>query len=228
MKALVYTTVGKKALEDRPKPEIDAPTDAIVKITKTTICGTDLHIFTGDQPYLDYPRVMGHEMSGIVAEAPANSPLAQGDPVFVMPYLSCGRCVACRQGKTNCCVNIEVLGVHRDGAFAEFVAIPDSVVWQNDRAKLPPEIATLQEPFGNAVFALSHADLAGKTVAVLGCGPVGLFSVGIASVSGAGRVIASDTRPFRLDLARKMGADATIDASIETLAMAPARAAPIG
>ena len=110
------------------------------------------------------------------------------------------------------CERTRILGVDRDGGFAEYVAIPESVVWQNDRAKLPPEIATLQEPFGNAVFAVEHADLAGKTVAVLGCGPVGLFTIALARAFGAGRVFASDLVPFRLGLADRLGAIA-IDAT---------------
>jgi threonine 3-dehydrogenase len=109
------------------------------------------------------------------------------------------------------CEQTEILGVDRDGAFAEYVVVPESVIWLNDRTKLPPEIATLQEPFGNAVFATSQHDLAAKSVAVLGCGPVGLFSVGIARAAGAGRVLASDRVPFRLDLARQMGATEAVN-----------------
>jgi threonine 3-dehydrogenase len=103
------------------------------------------------------------------------------------------------------CERTQILGVDRDGAFAEYVAVPESVIWLNDRTKLPPEIATLQEPFGNAVFATGLHDLGGRTVAILGCGPVGLFSIAVARASGAGRVLASDRVPFRIDLARTMG-----------------------
>jgi threonine 3-dehydrogenase len=109
------------------------------------------------------------------------------------------------------CEHTRILGVDRDGAFAQYVAVPESVIWQNDRGKLPPEIATLQEPFGNAVFALSHEDVAAKSVAILGCGPVGLFSIGIARASGAVRVLASDRVDFRLGLAATMGATAVVD-----------------
>ena len=92
----------------------------------------------------------------------------------------------------TCASGRSILGVDRDGAFAQYVAVPESVVWQNDRAKLPPEIATLQEPFGNAVFATSEQDLMGRSVAVLGCGPIGLFAIGIARASGAAVVLAAD------------------------------------
>jgi threonine 3-dehydrogenase len=118
------------------------------------------------------------------------------------------------------CEQTQILGVDRDGAFAEFVAVPESVIWLNDRVKLPPEIATLQEPFGNAVFATSLHDLAGKTVAILGCGPVGLFSIAIARASGAGRILASDRVAFRLGLARTMGADDVV--SVDDVADVPA------
>ncbi len=115
------------------------------------------------------------------------------------------------------CEHTRILGVDRDGAFAEYVVVPESVLWQNDRSKLPPEIATLQEPFGNAVFAASTQDLPGHTVAVLGCGPVGLFTIAIARASGAGRVLASDHLPFRLELARTLGAEAVdVDAVADT------------
>src|SRR5207237_1835863 len=104
------------------------------------------------------------------------------------------------------CEKTQILGVDRPGAFAEYVAVPESVIWQNDRAKLPPEIATLQEPFGNAVFITSTQDLAGRSVAVLGCGPIGLFTIGICRASGAAAVLAADKTPFLLDLSAKMGA----------------------
>ena len=109
------------------------------------------------------------------------------------------------------CERTRILGVDRDGAFARYVAVPETVIWRNDRAKLPPEIATLQEPFGNAVFATSEQDLAGRSVAVLGCGPIGLFTIGIARASGAAVVMAADRTPFRLGLAEKMGASAVVN-----------------
>jgi len=104
------------------------------------------------------------------------------------------------------CPQTQILGVDRDGAFAEYVAVPESVIWQNDRTKLPSDIASLQEPFGNAVFATLSHDLAGQTVVVFGCGPIGLFSIGIARASGAAAVIAVDPMEYRLNLAKQMGA----------------------
>src|SRR5207247_9530226 len=105
----------------------------------------------------------------------------------------------------------QILGVDRDGGFADYAAIPASVIWRNDRSKLPPEIACLQEPFGNAVFATSTQELAGRAVAILGCGPVGLFAIAIAPAFGAGRLLASDHVPFRIELAKSLGADAVVN-----------------
>ena len=144
----------------------------------------------------------------------------EGDYVSAESHVTCGACYHCRTGRAHMCEQTQILGVDRNGAFAQYVAVPESVIWQNDRSKLPPEIATLQEPFGNAVFALSHEDVAGKSVAILGCGPVGLFSIGIARASGAGRVLASDRRPFRLGLAERMGAHEVLD--LREVADAPA------
>src|SRR5438034_9412284 len=105
-------------------------------------------------------------------------------------------CFHCRTGQAHMCEQTRILGVDRDGAFAEYVAVPEAVIWKNDRAKLPPEIATLQEPFGNAVFATSSQELTGRSVAVLGCGPIGLFTIGICRASGAAGVWACDRMPF--------------------------------
>ena len=112
------------------------PGEVLLRVSRVGICGTDLHIFTGNQPYLEYPRVMGHELSGVVVEADGDAGLAVGDGVYVMPYLSCGTCVACRQGKTNCCVNIKVLGVHRDGAMTEYLSVPAQFVHKAEGVSL--------------------------------------------------------------------------------------------
>jgi threonine 3-dehydrogenase len=219
--------------KERPAPGLDLvevpvpairPDEVLVRVEAASVCGTDLHIYNWDdwaRQRIRPPLVLGHELVGTVVEA---GPLVRnalvGDYVSAESHVTCGVCFHCRTGRAHMCEQTRILGVDRDGAFAEYVAIPDSVLWQNDRAKLPPEIATLQEPFGNAVFAVGHADLAGKTVAVLGCGPVGLFSIGIARASGAGRIVASDTRLFRLDLARRMGAHEILDVSARTDATA--------
>jgi threonine 3-dehydrogenase len=195
-----------------PRPGDD---DVLVRVEAASLCGTDLHIHHWDewaQHRIRPPLTLGHEFAGTVVEVGRGvRHTGVGDYVSAESHVTCGMCFACRTGQAHMCERTEILGVDRDGAFAEYVVVPESVIWRNDRAKLPPEIATLQEPFGNAVFATGLHDLAGRTVGILGCGPVGLFSIAIARASGAGRVLASDRIPFRLDLARTMGASDVLD-----------------
>jgi threonine 3-dehydrogenase len=196
-------------LDETPVPSV-GDDDVLVRVEAASLCGTDLHIFHWDNwaaHRIHPPLTLGHEFAGTVVDIGRNvRHVAPGDYVSAESHVTCGMCFHCRTGHAHMCEETKILGVDRDGAFAEFVAVPESVIWLNDRTKLPPEIATLQEPFGNAVFATSLHDLAGKTVAILGCGPVGLFSVAIARASGAGRILASDRVAYRLGLARTMGA----------------------
>jgi len=211
------------ALEEVPVP---APADdeVLVEVEAASVCGTDLHIFRWDawaRHRISPPLTLGHEFAGtVVGVGRSVRHVDAGDYVSAESHITCGACYHCRTGRAHMCEQTQILGVDRNGAFAQYVAVPESVIWQNDRSKLPPEIATLQEPFGNAVFALSHEDVAGKSVAILGCGPVGLFSIGIARASGAGRVLASDRTPFRLGLAERMGAHEVLD--LREVADAPA------
>ena len=195
-------------LEEIPVPSL-GDDDVLVRVEAASLCGTDLHIFHWDEwaaHRIRPPLTLGHEFAGTVVEIGRNvRHVAPGDYVSAESHITCGMCFHCRTGQAHMCDRTQILGVDRDGAFAEYVAVPESVIWLNDRTKLPPEIATLQEPFGNAVFATSQHDLAGKSVGILGCGPVGLFSIAIARASGAGRVLATDRVGFRIDLARKMG-----------------------
>ena len=204
------------SLEDVPEPRPSA-TDVVVEVEAASVCGTDLHIHLWDgwaASRIKPPVTLGHEFAGTVVEVGSDvRHVAAGDFVTAESHITCGMCFHCRTGNGHMCERTQILGVDRDGAFARYVAVPESVIWKTDRTKLPPEIATLQEPFGNAVFATSEQDLAGRSVAVLGCGPVGLFTVAIARASGASLVVASDLHPFRLGLARTMGADAVGDAS---------------
>jgi threonine 3-dehydrogenase len=188
----------------------------LVEVEAASVCGTDLHIERWDgwaQRRISPPLTLGHEFAGTVVETgPGVRDVAVGDYVSAESHVTCGACANCRTGRAHMCEHTSILGVERDGAFARYVVVPASVVWQNDRAKLPPEIATLQEPFGNAVFAASGEDLPGRSVAVLGCGPIGLFAIGIARASGAAVVLAADRTAFRRDLAARMGASAVVDA----------------
>jgi 2-desacetyl-2-hydroxyethyl bacteriochlorophyllide A dehydrogenase len=178
-------------------------------VSRVGICGTDLHIFTGNQPYLEYPRVMGHELSAVVVEADGDSGLATGDGVYVMPYLSCGQCVACRQGKTNCCVNIKVLGVHRDGAMTEYLSVPAQFVHKAQGVSL--DQAAMLEFLAIGAHAVRRADVqAGQRVLVVGAGPIGMAAMIFAKLRG-GNVVCLDTRDDRLAFCR---AQLDVDAAV--------------
>ena len=192
----------------RPCPQ-RAPGEVLLRVKRVGVCGTDLHIFTGNQPYLEYPRVMGHELSGLVEEADADSGLVPGDPVYVMPYLSCGHCVACRQGKPNCCVRMQVLGVHRDGAFAEYITVPQRFVGKAVGITL--DQAAMVEFLAIGAHAVRRAQVAaGQRVLVVGAGPIGLATMIFARLRGA-KVTALDNRQDRLDFAsRHVGEEAAV------------------
>jgi threonine 3-dehydrogenase len=196
-------------LDEVPVP-VPGDEEVLVQVEAASVCGTDLHIHRWDewsQQRIDPPLTLGHEFAGTVVQIGKNvRHVQEGEYVSAESHVTCGMCFHCRTGQAHMCEHTRILGVDRDGAFAEYVSVPESVIWKNDRAKLPPEIATLQEPFGNAVFATGAQDLAGRSVAVLGCGPVGLFTIGIAHASGAAAVLCSDRTPFRLALAQAMGA----------------------
>jgi 2-desacetyl-2-hydroxyethyl bacteriochlorophyllide A dehydrogenase len=196
-----------QALE-RARPE-RAPGEVLLRVKRVGVCGTDLHIFTGDQPYLAYPRVMGHELSGVVEQADADSGLSPGDPVYVMPYLSCGQCVACRQGKPNCCVRIEVLGVHRDGGFAEYLTVPRRFVGRADGISL--DQAAMLEFLAIGAHAVRRGSVAqSQRVLVVGAGPIGLAAMIFAKLRGA-TVTALDGRRDRLDFAlQQVGVHAAV------------------
>ncbi|MBW8845456.1 MAG: zinc-binding alcohol dehydrogenase family protein [Burkholderiales bacterium] len=191
---------GALVAQHRPRPP-RGHREVLLRVRRVGVCGTDLHIFTGHQPYLNYPRVMGHELSGTVEEADDDSGLAHGEPVYVMPYLSCGHCIACRQGKTNCCVRIEVLGVHRDGAFTEYISVPQRFVGKADGITL--DQAAMLEFLAIGAHAVRRGDVtAGQRVLVVGAGPIGMGTMIFARLRGA-IVTAIDSRQDRLDFAAK-------------------------
>ncbi|WP_134137490.1 zinc-binding alcohol dehydrogenase family protein [Paraburkholderia sp. BL6665CI2N2] len=194
---------GTRSMPSRERGEV------LLRVRRVGVCGTDLHIFTGNQPFLSYPRVMGHELSGTVEEADADSGLIAGDPVYVMPYLSCGQCIACRNGKTNCCVNIQVLGVHRDGALTEYLSLPRQFVHKAEGITL--DQAAMIEFLAIGAHAVRRADVqAGQRVLVVGAGPIGMAAMIFARLRGA-TVTALDTRLDRLNFcAGKIEVAATV------------------
>ena len=199
---------GSLVALDRPRPDRRTG-EVLLRVKRVGVCGTDLHIFTGHQPYLAYPRVMGHELSGIVEEADADSGFHAGDAAYVMPYLSCGECIACRQGKTNCCTRIQVMGVHRDGAFTEYVSVPQRFVGKADGITL--DQAAMVEFLAIGAHAVARGSVAaGQRVLVVGAGPIGLGVMLFSKLRGA-VVTAIDGRADRLDFAREhIGVAATV------------------
>jgi 2-desacetyl-2-hydroxyethyl bacteriochlorophyllide A dehydrogenase len=199
MKTVVCESPGKLRLVDRPLPRAGAD-EVLLRVRRIGLCGTDMHIFRGTQPFLQYPRVMGHELSGEVVTAPAGSGLAPGDPVYVMPYLSCGGCVACREGKTNCCINIQVLGVHRDGGMAEYLALPVQFVFKTDGVSL--DDAAMLEFLAIGAHAVTRGNVRpGQNVLVVGTGPIGIAAALFARIQGA-NVTVLDSRADRLAFCR--------------------------
>lgn len=209
MRSVVKLTAQPGAeLTSSPIPRI-RPDEILVRMKAASVCGTDLHIYTWDpwaQGRIHLPQIIGHEFTGVVVEAGNEVRSVQvGDYVSAESHIVCGTCFQCRTGKYEICQNLKIIGVDRDGAFAEYVAIPGLNAWKNSSA-IPPPVATMQEPLGNAIDTVLAEEVAGKSVAVLGCGPVGLLAVGVARICGATAIYASDLNDFRLGLARRMGA----------------------
>lgn len=215
MKALVCDEPGRLTLAERPDPE-RGEGEVPVRIRHVGICGTDFHIFGGKHPFLEYPRVMGHELSGTVQEAPPGSALKPGDPVYIVPYLSCGTCQACRIGLTNACCNIRVLGVHCDGGMAELVPVPEANVIPT--GDIPIEDAAMIEFLAIGAHGIRRGGVTARDrVLVTGAGPIGMSALLFAKARGA-NVTVMDTREDRLAFARdRLGADAVLlaDANAE-------------
>lgn len=201
-------------LVTRPIPT-PARGEVLLRVEAASICGTDHHLFTWDAwaaENLVPPRTLGHELAGRVVAAGAEvTRVSEGDLVGVESHLVDWTCAQCRAGNEHLCRNLRVIGVHVDGGFAEYVVVPGANAIESNG--LDPAIVALQEPMGNAVHAAFVEPIAGRTVLVTGCGPIGLCAVGIARAAGAGLVVATDTEPYRLALARTMGAQLALDAT---------------
>lgn len=201
MDALVCLRPGALAIERRPDPERGVD-DVLVRPRRIGICGTDYHIVEGKHPFLEYPRIMGHELAVEVLEAPTNSTVSAGGTYVVNPYISCGTCIACRAGKPNCCVRIAVLGVHRDGGMATLLAVPQTNLVNADGLTVD-QCATV-EFLAIGAHAVRRAQLrTGDRVLVVGAGPIGLGAALFASLSAAD-VTVMDIDGGRLDAARSI------------------------
>jgi 2-desacetyl-2-hydroxyethyl bacteriochlorophyllide A dehydrogenase len=200
MDVVVCRRPGQLQVERRPIPRRHSD-EILIRVRHVGVCGTDMHILRGTQPFLSYPRVMGHELSGEVVEAPSQSSFKCGDPIYVMPYMSCGRCSSCRNSKPNCCVNLEVLGVHRDGAFAQYVSLPDRFVFRADGITLAQ--AAMIEFLSIGAHAVRRSGVQrGRRVLVSGAGPIGIACALFAQLAGA-ELTVLDTRAERLDFCRQ-------------------------
>lgn len=211
MKAIVCEQIEQFKLVEMQEPVVLAG-EAIVRIKRIGICGTDLHAYKGNQPFFSYPRVLGHELSGYIEEiGDGVTGLQAGDQVSIVPYMHCGTCIACRNGSTNCCTDMKVLGVHTDGGMRELIAVPVSHLIKTEGLSL--DEAAMLEPLSIGAHAVRRSEFrAGETVLVIGAGPIGLGVMVLAKQAGA-TVIAMDINDERLAFCRKWaGVDHTVNA----------------
>ena len=211
MRAVVCRKPGELALEERPALDIPPEGWALIDVSHVGICGTDFHIFEGKHPYLAYPRVMGHEVSGTVAAITGPASVAVGQDVIINPYLSCGNCPACGQGKPNCCVTIEVLGVHRDGAMGEQVLVPVQNLLPASGLS-PVEAATVEFLAVGSHAVRRSMTLGGDRALVIGAGPIGLGTALFAQIAKQ-HVTIMDVSAERLAFAARQLGFLVVDAS---------------
>ena len=220
MKALRKTQPAKGLqMETIAVPSI-GPTDVLVRVKTASICGTDLHIYGWDrwsQGRIKPPVTLGHEFCGVVErvgeEVRAVKP---GDFVSAEMHVNCGHCHQCRVGQSHICQNLRIIGIDQDGAFAEFVKIPASNIWKLDPA-IPEHYGAILDPLGNAVHTVLAGPVAGQTVLVTGCGPIGLMSIAVAKACGSSKVFATETNEARRATAKKMGADVVLNPAAENV-----------
>lgn len=213
MKTLVCTTPGQFAYEQADMPRL-TPGNAILKIKQVGICGTDLHAFEGTQPFFSYPRILGHELAAEVVAVDGAPDFLPGEAVTIIPYINCTHCIACRTGKPNCCVSLQVAGVHMDGGMVEYLSVPSRLLVHGEGLGFD-ELA-LVEPLAIGAHGVRRAAVqAGEFVLVVGAGPIGLGVMEFARIAGA-TVIALDINEGRLAFCReKLNIPFTIHAANE-------------
>src|SRR3954465_4319260 len=189
-------------------------TDVLVKVKVASICGTDLHIYNWDrwaQSRIHPPLIPGHEFCGeVVAFGDEVTSVKAGDFVSAEMHVACGKCLQCRTGEAHICQNVKIIGVDANGAFAEYVVIPESNIWKLDPA-IPKEYASILDPLGNAVHTVLAGEIVAKTVAITGCGPIGLFSIAVARACGATQIFALEVNEHRRKIAKQMAPDFVLD-----------------
>lgn len=207
-------------LEEVPVPSIGI-NDVLIKVLRTGICGTDVHIYKWDawaQKTIPVPMVVGHEFVGQIVEVGANvHDFHVGEIVSGEGHVVCGHCRNCLAGRRHLCKDTKGVGVNRPGAFAEYLSLPQTNVWVHD-THIPRDVQSIFDPFGNAVHTALSFDLLGEDVLITGAGPIGIMAVAIAKHAGARYVVITDVNPYRLDLAKKMGATLAVDVRTQTLA----------
>ena len=201
--------VVKVDVDDQLKPD-----EVFIKILATSICGTDVHIYKWDKwsaNRVNPPNIMGHEFSGKVLKIGSNvSKVKVGDIVSSETHLVCNTCEFCLRGEYHICENTKIIGVDTDGCFAEYIKMPEFNLIVNNM-KIDPKFLSIQEPLGNAVHTMLHFDITDKDVAVVGCGPIGLMGVNIAKAMNSRKIIAIEINPYRIELAKKLGAHVVIN-----------------
>jgi len=202
---------------DVPKPGIN---DVLIRVHKTGICGTDLHIYKWDkwaQQTIPVPMVVGHEFVGEIVEVGSNvADFYPGETVSGEGHVVCGRCRNCLAGRRHLCADTQGIGVNRPGAFAEYIVLPMTNVWHHDES-IDREVASIFDPFGNAVHTALSFPVLGEDVLITGAGPIGAMAAAVVRHAGARYVVVTDLNPYRLDLAKKMGATVTVDVRQQNL-----------
>ena len=215
MKALICLKPGHFNSIKKQRPVLKKG-QAIIKIKRIGICGTDIHAFEGNQPFLTYPRILGHEVSGILVQADGANGFIGGESVTIIPYFNCGTCIACRNGKPNCCIQVKVCGVHMDGGMVEYLSIPSASLVHGEGLTFD-ELA-LVEPLAIAAHAVQRANIdRDEFVLVIGAGPIGLGAIEFSRISG-GQVIALDIDENRLKFCKeKLNVAHTINAFTDNI-----------
>jgi threonine 3-dehydrogenase len=221
MKALVKSRAERGLwLEDVPEPTIGI-NDVLVRVRYTGICGTDVHIFQWDewaQKTIPVPMVIGHEFVGEIAAVGSNvNDFYPGDIVSGEGHVVCGRCRNCLAGRRHLCAQTQGVGVNRPGGFAEFISLPMTNIWRHD-PKIDQEVAAIFDPFGNAVHTALSFPVLGEDVLITGAGPIGIMAIPVVRHAGARHVVVTDMNPFRLELARKMGATIAVNPTETSIA----------
>jgi threonine 3-dehydrogenase len=227
MKAIVKAAAGRgmTELRDVPVPDVGI-NDVLIRVLKTSICGTDVHIWNWDEwarKTIPVPMTIGHEFVGVVEAFGDNvHDYAAGDLVSGEGHIVCGRCRNCLAGRRHLCPHTSGVGVNRDGAFAEYLRMPVTNVWPCD-PKIPTDVLSCFDPLGNATHTALSFDLLGEDVLITGAGPIGIMATAIARHCRARHIVVTDVNPYRLSLAKAMGATLTLDARKDSVSKVPAR-----